>query len=320
MTHRWAFEALERTLRDLTGSRALFGGKVVVMGGDFRQVLPVVRHGSAAKIVSASLCRHVLLPLTLAPCPVWCAPPNAAVHGCISRYAHLCVHRSAIWGSTQKLRLRINMRVRRLQGDDAARQQAFADYLLRIGEGREPTRGDTDYVELQRAVCDTDSADELVAAVYGDLSQVSGDVLVNHCILAPKNEDADAINEKCVQRFPGEVRAWRAARRAARVGRGYLRAAAAPAMQHLLALALTCLHVACNAGPRVPERGQRRERGARRGHPHGVPQQRHPLRHAAAPPVPQGRRTHHLAAQPQGIAGAGQRHEAAGAGAVEPRH
>ena len=57
--NRFAFEAVDRTLQDLTGSRALFGGKVVVMGGDFRQILPVVRRGSPAKIVAASLCRHV---------------------------------------------------------------------------------------------------------------------------------------------------------------------------------------------------------------------------------------------------------------------
>jgi hypothetical protein len=32
-----------------------FGGKIVVFGGDFRQVLPVVRKGSRAQIVGASL-------------------------------------------------------------------------------------------------------------------------------------------------------------------------------------------------------------------------------------------------------------------------
>ncbi|PWZ17976.1 hypothetical protein Zm00014a_012873 [Zea mays] len=32
-----------------------FGGKTIVFGGDFRQVLPVVRKGSRAQIVAASL-------------------------------------------------------------------------------------------------------------------------------------------------------------------------------------------------------------------------------------------------------------------------
>ena len=37
-----------------------FGGKTVVLGGDFRQVLPVVRKGSRAQIVGASLQRSYL--------------------------------------------------------------------------------------------------------------------------------------------------------------------------------------------------------------------------------------------------------------------
>jgi hypothetical protein len=32
-----------------------FGGKTIVFSGDFRQVLPVVRKGSRAQIVGASL-------------------------------------------------------------------------------------------------------------------------------------------------------------------------------------------------------------------------------------------------------------------------
>jgi ATP-dependent DNA helicase PIF1 len=37
-----------------------FGGKTVVFGGDFRQVLPVVRKGSRAQIVGASLRKSYL--------------------------------------------------------------------------------------------------------------------------------------------------------------------------------------------------------------------------------------------------------------------
>jgi ATP-dependent DNA helicase PIF1 len=38
MMHRHCFEALDRTLQDITQCRLPFGGKVVVLGGDFRQV------------------------------------------------------------------------------------------------------------------------------------------------------------------------------------------------------------------------------------------------------------------------------------------
>ena len=50
---RHNLECVERTLRDLMNSKELFGGKVVCLGGDPRQTLPVVRRGSRAQIVRA---------------------------------------------------------------------------------------------------------------------------------------------------------------------------------------------------------------------------------------------------------------------------
>ncbi len=55
MTNKLAFEAMDRTLRDLTNRNEPFGGIVFVMSGDFRQVLPVIPQGSRADIVSASI-------------------------------------------------------------------------------------------------------------------------------------------------------------------------------------------------------------------------------------------------------------------------
>ncbi|XP_076895910.1 ATP-dependent DNA helicase RRM3-like [Bidens hawaiensis] len=61
MIHKHAFEALDRTLKDVIkdGNRSNcehpFGGKVIVFGGDFRQILPVVQNGSRSDIVNASL-------------------------------------------------------------------------------------------------------------------------------------------------------------------------------------------------------------------------------------------------------------------------
>jgi hypothetical protein len=48
MTKRQAIEALDRSLQDIMGCRSPFGGKVIVFGGDFRQVLHVVRRGTRA--------------------------------------------------------------------------------------------------------------------------------------------------------------------------------------------------------------------------------------------------------------------------------
>jgi hypothetical protein len=47
MTKRQSIEALDNSLCDIMDRPELsFGGKTVVFGGDFRQVLPIVRRGS----------------------------------------------------------------------------------------------------------------------------------------------------------------------------------------------------------------------------------------------------------------------------------
>jgi hypothetical protein len=67
MAHKHVFEAVNRTLQHVMGDvdpalkDMLFGGKVLVMGGDFRQILLVVPRGRKGQIVDASLRRFVVL-------------------------------------------------------------------------------------------------------------------------------------------------------------------------------------------------------------------------------------------------------------------
>ncbi|KAH8942811.1 hypothetical protein BDL97_13G015200 [Sphagnum fallax] len=57
------FEVVNRTLQHVMGALKdiLFRGKVVVMGGDFRQLLPVVPRGTRSQIVDATLKRSAIL-------------------------------------------------------------------------------------------------------------------------------------------------------------------------------------------------------------------------------------------------------------------
>ena len=55
MLHRYLLEALDRTLQDIMDNKAVFGGKSVILSGDFRQCLPVVKRASRGTTVSACL-------------------------------------------------------------------------------------------------------------------------------------------------------------------------------------------------------------------------------------------------------------------------
>ncbi|KAL7135356.1 hypothetical protein ABFS83_11G089300 [Erythranthe nasuta] len=55
MMHIYFFETLDKTLRSITHVPKPFGGKVVVLGGDFRQILPVVLKASRQDIVHAMI-------------------------------------------------------------------------------------------------------------------------------------------------------------------------------------------------------------------------------------------------------------------------
>jgi ATP-dependent DNA helicase PIF1 len=76
MAHKRVFEAVNHTLQHVMGAvdlalkDMLFGGKVVVMGGDFKQKLPVVPRGRRGQIVDASLKRSVVL----WHCVIMCQP------------------------------------------------------------------------------------------------------------------------------------------------------------------------------------------------------------------------------------------------------
>ncbi|KAL7610927.1 hypothetical protein Lser_V15G12908 [Lactuca serriola] len=54
MMHRHCFEAVDRTLRDIIlpkNNDKPFGGKTIVFGGNFRQILPVIQRGNRSDIV-----------------------------------------------------------------------------------------------------------------------------------------------------------------------------------------------------------------------------------------------------------------------------
>jgi hypothetical protein len=187
MAHKHVFEAMNRTLQHVMGvvdpalKDMFFGGKVIVMGGDFRQILLVVPRGTRGQIVDASLKRSAIL-----------------------------------WHRVKVRQLHENMRVQRLlaQGGanaaaNAQQQQAWADYLQRIGEGTEqvfPEVGEEVVLIPKDICCQGDTIDSLVDEVYDDLgyftdSQSRNEHIIQRAILTPLNEDVDNINTAIMNQF-----------------------------------------------------------------------------------------------------------------------
>ncbi|KAL2998223.1 hypothetical protein AAZX31_09G086000 [Glycine max] len=55
MCHKFSFEALDKSLKDIMHNDRPFGGKVIVFCGDFHQILPVVPRGNRSDIVHTSI-------------------------------------------------------------------------------------------------------------------------------------------------------------------------------------------------------------------------------------------------------------------------
>lgn len=143
MANKHVFNAVHRPLRDIMKGvdpwreQLPFGGKVVVFGGDFRQVTPVLRRGSRAQ--------------------------EAALSNCMKN--------CDFWEHAIKMHLTINMRVACLSGIAAQVQKAFSSFLLSIGNGDHPAV-QVDGKELIRLPDDmcmpTEDLQDLVQHVYGD--------------------------------------------------------------------------------------------------------------------------------------------------------
>ncbi|XP_056860125.1 uncharacterized protein LOC130508569 [Raphanus sativus] len=140
MMSKFCFEALDRSLSDIMGkiSDSPFGGKVIVFGGDFRQILPVINGAARPEIVLQAL------------------------------------NRSYLWEHCKVLKLTKIMRLLTgcLSVEDAKDLKEFSEWILKIGDGKvnEPNDGEAE-IEIPPEFLITD-ADESIEAiskdVYGD--------------------------------------------------------------------------------------------------------------------------------------------------------
>nr|XP_020159149.2 ATP-dependent DNA helicase PIF1-like [Aegilops tauschii subsp. strangulata] len=167
MTKRQAVEALDNSMRDIMGIRDRpFGGKTVVFGGDFRQVLPVVRRGSRGQIIDASL-----------------------------RSSHL-------WKSMRQLRLITNMRAHNdtwfadylLRVGNGTEEADDQGNILLPDDICLPSTGEVDDLE------------KLIDHVFPSLDDNMADssYMTSRAILSTTNDNVDKINIRMIERFHGD--------------------------------------------------------------------------------------------------------------------
>nr|ABD65060.1 hypothetical protein 27.t00039 [Brassica oleracea] len=182
MMSRHCFETLDRTMRDIIRSceDKPFGGKAVVFGGDFRQILPVIPGGGRAETVLAAL------------------------------------NSSYLWEHCKVLKLTKNMRLLAGLTDDAAKElESFSNWILDIGDGKInlPNDGQVEIgipSDLLIQNSGEDPIETMAKEVYGQAFQTSTDKdLYRHrAILTPTNDEVDKINDYMLSQLPGEEKVY----------------------------------------------------------------------------------------------------------------
>ena len=176
MGHRHIFECLDRTLKYLRDDERPFGGMTVLFTGDWRQILPVVLHGSRAQTVHATL------------------------------------KKSSLWNNVIQVYLHQNMRLDNSEKDTVD----FHRFLTNIGNGTGkhlPMHGEFATEIPHELIVHT--PDDLFKFVFGDLQVNFKDssCLSSRAIIAPTNRDVDMINYRIINDFPGRLKIYKSADR-----------------------------------------------------------------------------------------------------------
>ncbi|KAL3623641.1 hypothetical protein CASFOL_032457 [Castilleja foliolosa] len=172
MMHKHCFEAVNNSLQDImedidpANKGKPFGGKTVVFGGDFRQILPVIPKGSRQDIVNAT------------------------------------INSSFLWRECTVLRLTQNMRLHSLGNqDERAALKEFSEWIANIGDGNIGGANDgSAVVEIPEEIL-IKYSDDPIAAIVDDTYPMFRDsiddpmFLKDRAILAPTIEVVNSINE-----------------------------------------------------------------------------------------------------------------------------
>ncbi|GJR66247.1 DNA helicase [Tanacetum coccineum] len=170
------------TLKDIMDSHEkIFGGKTVVLGGDFRQTLPVKKGASKLEIIASLIAE------------------------------------SHLWSHFKVCILKENMRLLQPGRSEAEQSLAcsFASWLLDIGNGKigEPDADDSQnsfWVTVPEKYCipdDNSGLSNLINFIYDKdtLQHSTAQELQHKAIVCPRNDTADIINTEILKMADGNI-------------------------------------------------------------------------------------------------------------------
>ncbi|XP_050212521.1 uncharacterized protein LOC126664257 [Mercurialis annua] len=184
MNHHHCFEAIDRSFRDILATSCEnfknlpFGGKTFVLGGDFRQILPVVPQGTKEDVLNAS------------------------------------VTKSYLWELFNVYKLNINMRVNESTTvSDFLPDCSFSQWLLSIGDGRYMSRQielfdeENNWINIPSKFIityDDNPIESIINYVYTEFkeSYMHPTYLQERAIVCPRNEVVEIINSAVLDLVP----------------------------------------------------------------------------------------------------------------------
>jgi len=185
MTNKYCFEALDKTLQDLKNNfEQPFGGMTVVLGGDFRQILPVIPTGTKEYIIDAT------------------------------------INKSYLWPHFRVLTLTENMRLKHYNITDEEKTEIaiFSDWILSIGNRtaqgiKDPENEDTTWIKIPEKYFvdfDLDPIDKMTTLIYDDFNNNFNNIeyLKQRAIVTPRNKTTNDINNYILSLVPNEVKTY----------------------------------------------------------------------------------------------------------------
>ncbi len=116
---------------------------------------------------------------------------------------NICFKRSPLWHHFQTFHLLTNMRAA-----NDPHYQEFADLLLRIGDGRDPT-DEQDRIQIpERTKLPKNSLNELVEFLFPQGPRNDPQYRATRCCLTPKNIDSHVFNDLVLNQLQGDTKPY----------------------------------------------------------------------------------------------------------------